>query len=78
MTHFIGYILDDTPRAIIFQDHHWHAPQFMPKSQCTLIMSDDSTEVQLIASDWITKQKELVEFVEIELPEEESHADERS
>lgn len=61
---FIGVIHADTPRAYFFQDWFWHEPEWMPKSQSEVLRSDDTDEVILTASIWISKQKLLKEFTE--------------
>lgn len=62
MMEFIGYIIHDTGKAILFHDHYWSAPDWMPKSQITIHTEIDTHEVRLVASDWISKQKGIREF----------------
>lgn len=61
---FIGYIIGHTERAILFQDHFWHEPDWMPRSQVDLYFDSESIEVTMQASQWICKQKEISEFQE--------------
>lgn len=61
---FIGYILATTDRALLFQDHFWHEPGWLPKSQVTVIRDDETMETKLVASPWICKAKNLQEFEE--------------
>lgn len=61
---FIGYIIVETPRAILFQDHFWGEPDWMPKSQAEIFRDMDTHEIRLIASTWISKQKGIQEFTE--------------
>ncbi len=63
MARFIGYVVASTDRAVLFLDHFWSAPDWMPKSQITVLPRDfDSMEVQLDASPWICNQKGIREF----------------
>jgi len=64
MSEFIGYVLADTNRAILFQDHFWHLPDWMPKSQVDIIRYHDTLEVQITASAWIVGKKGMREFTE--------------
>lgn len=66
MTQFIGYVEHETGRAILFQDHFWHAPTWLPKSQSTVIRFEDTHEIIVTCSNWISVQKNLVEFAEVE------------
>lgn len=59
--HLIGYIIAESPRAFLFQDHYWDEPDWMPKRQCETLRDPDTFEVQLKASDWIADQKGLEE-----------------
>lgn len=61
---FIGYIHFETARAFLFQDHFWHSPDWMPKSQVTIRRTDETAEVSVEASNWISEQKGLKEFEE--------------
>lgn len=62
---FIGYIEVETTKAILFWDHFWHRPDWMPKSQITMQRDEMSTEVVVDASPWICKQKGVREFEEV-------------
>jgi len=66
---FIGYVVAETPRAFLFLDHFWDDPEWMPKSQSTLVRFEGTHEVVLSASKWICEQKQLEEFVERVAPE---------
>lgn len=59
---FIGYVTTETPRALLFQDHFWENPDWMPKSQITITRSESTNEVQIDASPWICKQKCIIEY----------------
>lgn len=61
---FIGYAVANTPKAILFQDHFWHTPSWMPKSQIEVFREDDTEELIVKATPWICKQKRLDEFTE--------------
>ena len=63
---FIGYVVGETPRAILFIDHFWFEADWMPKSQITTTRHYNSTEVVIEASAWICKQKGIREFNERE------------
>lgn len=64
MPRFIGYIRAHTDRAFLFQDHFWHHPDWMPKSQIEAAFDPDSTEVVIEASNWICSKKNIKEFEE--------------
>lgn len=59
---FIGYVVMDTDRAFLFQDHHWEKPDWLPKSQVDVLREEDTHEVRMIASAWICDQKRIEEF----------------
>jgi hypothetical protein len=59
---FIGYIVAETQRAYLFQDHYWTNPDWMPKSQVETLRDDETHEVRLRASGWISEQKGIQEF----------------
>ncbi len=61
---FLGYIVAGTARAILFQDHFWHEPDWMPRSQIHITDDFDSNEVHIKASPWICQQKNIHEFKE--------------
>lgn len=70
MNQFIGYVLASTTRAILFQDHFWHQPEWFPRSQITVMPPEpDNTEFRFTASDWICQQKEVEEFQERGIPD---------
>ena len=60
MPTFNGTIEAETAKAILFQDHYWDCPTWLPKSQCT-ITNHGNGEVTVVASDWICQQKGLRE-----------------
>lgn len=61
---FIGEILWWTPRAVLFRDHFWCEPEWYPLSQVEIQIDYASQEFTMIASNWITRQKNIIEFVE--------------
>lgn len=62
---FIGKVLWWTPRAMLFQDHFWHEPEWYPLSQIEVKSVDlDHMEYIIVASNWITQQKGIYEFAE--------------
>ena len=61
---FIGYVIGYTNRAVLFQDHYWHKPDWMPRSQIQLYFDPDSIEATVYATPWICKQKEISESQE--------------
>lgn len=67
---FIGYVIHETPKAFLFQDHFWEEPEWMPKSQMVVVSDFDSTEIVCLASQWISKQKDIVEFTHREKKDE--------
>jgi hypothetical protein len=69
---FIGYVLHETGRAILFQDHYWTGPNWMPKSQTTLFTEPDTDEVRLHATEWICGKNNVVEFTQWSPPAQES------
>lgn len=71
MPEFIGYIEADTGRAILFHDHYWCQPDWLPKSQAEIIRDPETTEVKVIASNWICGQKGIKEFEFRDCPPEE-------
>ena len=70
MTQFIGYMEHETARAWLFQDHFWHEPTWLPKSQTTVERFDDTHEIIVTCTNWISEQKNLVEFKEVEKHEQ--------
>lgn len=58
---FVGYKLAETPKSFYFQDHFWEEPQWMPASQCDVVLDLDTDEIRVIASSWICNQKDLKE-----------------
>ena len=62
MAEFVGYVVTETPRAFLFQDHFWENPDWLPKSQITTYREDNTTEVRVSASPWICKQKCITEY----------------
>lgn len=61
---FLGFIAAETPKAILFQDHFWHEPDWMPKSQITMVRQEETHEVVIVATPWICGQKNIREFEE--------------
>lgn len=61
MMQFIGYLLAETNRALLFQDHFWESSTWMPKSQIDVFRDSSTFEVRIKASDWISRQKCLRE-----------------
>jgi len=59
---FIGYILVSTDKAVLFHDHFWESPDWMPKSQITVASDPNTQETVIRASDWICGRKGLEEF----------------
>jgi hypothetical protein len=61
---FIGYLLNETDRAYLFQDHFWegNSGDWFPKSQADIIRSPDTIEVKILASAWICQKKNIDEF----------------
>ncbi len=54
-----------TDRAVFFQDHFWHAPEFLPKSQITITYDYDSDEIRLDVAEWLVRKNEWAEFKEL-------------
>lgn len=69
---FVGTIKFQTGKAILFQDHFWEGPEWMPKSQI-LSTADPSNpqELHIQASQWICSAKGISEFTHINNAEEE-------
>lgn len=65
MTEFVGYIEHETGRAWLFQDHFWHEPTWLPKSQTTVTRFEGTHEISVSCTNWISVQKKLNEFTEI-------------
>lgn len=61
---FIGFILGHTNKAVLFQDHYWHVPDWMPRSQIDLYYDPESIEATILASEWICGQKKMQEYQE--------------
>lgn len=61
---FTGYVEAETQKAFLFQDHFWHSPDWMPKSQVDVVRYDDTHEITLVAQPWICGQKGIRECVE--------------
>lgn len=61
---FIGFIEAETQRAYLFQDHFWHGPEWLPKSQAEVVEQEGSHEVVIFASSWISSRADLTEFAE--------------
>lgn len=59
---FIGYIEADTGRAILFHDHFWDDPEWLPKSQVEIFKQEGTHELVVRASDWICGKSGLREF----------------
>lgn len=69
---FEGYAIAYTQRAVLFHGHYWNCPQWFPLSQVDLFKPDEeSPEYVMKASAWISGQKGLREFTEVECPEPE-------
>lgn len=64
--HFTGYLHGHTARALLFQSHYWHAPRWLPRSQCLLEADVDCSEVSVRVSDWLCDKNGIHEFREIE------------
>lgn len=64
-SHFLGYVLFETDKALMFIDHFWHYPDWMPKSQAQVIRSPGTQEVEIIATAWICGKKGVEEFTEV-------------
>jgi hypothetical protein len=64
MATFIGYVMAETQRAILFHDHFWKNPDWMPKSQIEMITDDQSCELVVVATPWICGKKDIHEFKE--------------
>lgn len=59
---FEGFMIAETPRAWLFQSHYWEKPEFVPKSQTTILETGMSMEVVLTLSDWICGKNSFEEF----------------
>lgn len=66
MNSFLGYIVHETQKAILFWDHFWHCADWMPKSQIIINRSDETVEVEVVATNWICEVKGVEEFKERE------------
>ena len=64
MTTLIGYVQATTPKSILFIDHYWHAPEWLPLSQLDMIPGEESSEVHVHLSAFIVRVKEIREFEE--------------
>lgn len=58
---FLGFVVEDTPKAVLFWCHYWEAPDWFPRSQITMLNTFDSIEVKILASPWICKAKNVKE-----------------
>lgn len=59
---FIGYLVNETDKALFFQDHFWAKADWLPKSQSEVIRYIETHEVKIVASAWICDKKKIQEF----------------
>ncbi len=59
---FIGYVIADTNRAILFHDHFWESPVWWPKSQISVFQNDDTQEVSVSVAEWLCEKNHIQEF----------------
>ena len=64
-----GYVVTQTTKAVLFWDHFWHGPLWLPKSQMHEWCGNPDSpyvEVQVVITDWIANKQEppLYEFTE--------------
>jgi hypothetical protein len=59
---FIGYELNSSNRAILFQDHYWEQPEWLPKSAVEIIRNVDTYEVRLKLASWFSSKNGFREF----------------
>lgn len=62
---FLGVILIKTHKAILFQSHYWHVPSWLPLSQCDVITSLDTEEVEVRVKSWLPRKSGYSETSEI-------------
>jgi hypothetical protein len=64
MVELLGYIVAWTNRAVLFQCHYWHGPEWLPRSQVDVQEFPDSTEVHVRVSPFVAKAKSINEVGE--------------
>jgi len=70
MSQFTGYVIVETQRAFMFQDHFWHIPEWVPKSQTTVINGHADAEITIKLAGWLVKKNGWKEFTEIKEPKD--------
>lgn len=64
MLTFEGRIVFGTQKAILFQGHYWHAPEWLPRSASTIKPDGEDTVVIGIAA-WLCRKNGFNEFEEL-------------
>lgn len=59
---FLGGVVFRTAKAVLFQDHFWEGPEWMPLSQIQLVQDAGVAEYSVKASQWICTAKGIREF----------------
>lgn len=62
MNEFIGYLYGWSTRAVLFCDHFWSEPKWLPRSQLkAMAPMQESDEVHIRVMDWICRKNDLKE-----------------
>lgn len=65
-TQFIGFIVAYSGKAILFQDHFWWSPRWLPRSQLLFVDPATDTDENVIqVKDWLCNKNGLDEFTEV-------------
>ena len=62
---FIGYPVAISNKAVLFQDHFWHGPEWLPFSQIEFNTAPDTNEASVDVAGWLCKKRGLQEFTEV-------------
>ena len=66
MNEFCGILMGYSFKAILFQDHFWHVPVWLPRSQLNpLTPLLDSQEARIEVKSWLCDKNGLFEFLEV-------------
>ena len=67
MNEFIGYLYGYSVKAILFQDHFWYAPVWLPRSQMkNLTPIKEGEEICIAVKEWLCDKNDIPEFTEVD------------
>lgn len=58
---FEGFVIETSPKAVLFHGHYWDIAVWLPMSQITVTNDDETSKIVKVRG-WLAKKNNLVEF----------------